>query len=79
MAELMGPDLRSFVRKNQDRITLDNIKQYGISMFMVLHELRKHRIIHADIKPDNFLLTLDLLKIKLTDFGTAFSVDEYSR
>jgi serine/threonine protein kinase len=48
-------------------------------MFMSLHELRKQHIIHADIKPDNFLLTLDLLKIKLTDFGTAFSVDEYNR
>lgn len=44
-------------------------------MFMSLHELRTHKIIHADIKPDNFLLSLDLCKIKLTDFGTAFSVD----
>jgi hypothetical protein len=35
----MGPDLRSFVRKNQDKITLENIRQYGISMFMSLHEL----------------------------------------
>lgn len=75
VAELMGPDLRSFVRKNQDKITLDNIRQYAISMFMSLHELRVHKIIHADIKPDNFLLSLDLSKIKLTDFGTAFSVD----
>jgi serine/threonine-protein kinase PRP4 len=48
-------------------------------MFLSLHELQKHRIIHADIKPDNFLLTLDITRIKLTDFGTAFSVDEYSR
>lgn len=77
-AELMGPDLRSFVRKNQDKITLESIKQYAISMFMSLHELRKNKIIHADIKPDNFLLTQDLSKIKLTDFGTAFSVEEHT-
>jgi serine/threonine-protein kinase PRP4 len=79
VAELMGPDLRSWVRKNQDKVSLESIRQYGIAMFLSLHELQKHRIIHADIKPDNFLLTLDLAKIKLTDFGTAFSVDEYSR
>lgn len=71
----MGPDLRSWVRKNQDKVSLENIRQYGIAMFLSMHELQKHRIIHADIKPDNFLLTLDLAKIKLTDFGTAFSVD----
>lgn len=70
----MGPDLRSYVRKNQDKITLENIKNYAISMFMSLHHLRKNKIIHADIKPDNFLLTLDLTKIKLTDFGTSFYV-----
>ena len=70
----MGPDLRSYVRKNQDKITLDHIKSYAIAMFMSLHHLRKNKIIHADIKPDNFLLTEDLSKIKLTDFGTAFYV-----
>jgi serine/threonine-protein kinase PRP4 len=75
VAELMGPDLRSWVRKNQDKVSLDSIRQYGISFFLSLHELQKHRTIHADIKPDNFLLSLDLSKIKLTDFGTAFSVD----
>lgn len=43
-------------------------------MFMSLHDLRKNKIIHADIKPDNFLYTLDLKKIKLSDFGTSFTV-----
>lgn len=74
----MGPDLRSYTRKNQDRIALEHIKHYAISMFLSLHHLRKHRIIHADIKPDNFLFTLDLHSIKLADFGTAFSIDEHS-
>lgn len=44
-------------------------------MFLSLHELRKNKLIHADIKPDNFLFTVDLKKIKLSDFGTAFGVE----
>lgn len=75
VCELMGPDLRSFTHRNQNKITLENIKQYAISMFMSLHELRKHKIIHADIKPDNFLMTPDLAKIKLSDFGTAYRAE----
>ena len=47
-------------------------------MFMALHQLRKNKIIHADIKPDNFLLTEDLSKIKITDFGTSFYVEEHN-
>lgn len=43
-------------------------------MFMSLYELRKNKIIHADIKPDNFLFTQDMKKIKLSDFGTSFTV-----
>lgn len=47
-------------------------------MFMSLHELRKNKIIHADVKPDNYLYTLDNNKIKLSDFGTSYIVDEHS-
>ena len=47
-------------------------------MFLSLHELRRHKIIHADIKPDNFLLSLDFKTIKLADFGTSFEVEQHS-
>ncbi len=74
----MGEDLRSYVRKHQSTVTLDEIKKYAICMFMSLHELRKNGIIHADIKPDNFLFTNDHVKVKLCDFGTSYKVDEHS-
>ena len=78
VCELMGPDLRSYTRKNQDKIALEHIRQYGISMFMSLHHLRKHKVVHADIEPAHFLMSLDLKTIKLADFGTAFSLEEHS-
>ena len=34
--------------------------------------MKKFKIIHADIKPDNILLSADTKTIKLCDMGTAF-------
>lgn len=78
VCELMAEDLRSYVRKHQHTVNLDEIKKYAISMFMSLHELRKNSIIHADIKPDNYLFTSDHNKVKLCDFGTSYRTDEHS-
>lgn len=47
-------------------------------MFLSLHELRRNKIIHADIKPDNFLMDTTFKKIKLADFGTAFTLEEHT-
>lgn len=47
-------------------------------LFISLAFLRKNKIIHADIKPDNILISYDHKKIKLCDFGTAFGVEECS-
>ena len=47
-------------------------------MFLSLHELRKNKIVHADIKPDNFLMDSSFKSIKLADFGTAFTLEEHS-
>lgn len=33
--------------------------------------MKLHKIMHFDIKPDNILITEDLRKIKLSDFGNA--------
>lgn len=49
---------------------------YATQLFIALSFLRKHRIIHADLKPDNILVQEDLSKIKLCDFGTAFTIEE---
>lgn len=37
VCELMGEDLRSYVRKHQSAVNLDEIRKYAISMFMGLH------------------------------------------
>lgn len=59
------------------------MREYAVCMFMGLHQMRKNKIVHADIKPDNFLLSLTgkvnsknevQTAIKLSDFGTSYSV-----
>jgi len=47
-----------------------------MQLFVALAHLRKHRIIHADIKPDNILISKDTKLLKLCDFGTAFNIEE---
>lgn len=52
------------------------MKKYSIQLFIGLHALRKQRLIHADIKPDNLLFSNDKESVKICDFGTAFPQDE---
>ena len=49
----MSIDLRTYAHKKS--LNLEDIRIFAISMFIISHELEKNKIIHADIKPDNFL------------------------
>merc|ERR1712034_27884 len=46
-------------------------------IFQAIHQCHSNGIIHLDVKPENFLLSLDhksgtpILNLKLTDFGAA--------
>lgn len=40
--------------------------------------MNKNKLIHANIKPENLLFTLDKSSTKICDFGTAFSESEAS-
>lgn len=41
------------------------------AMLSALDHLEQHKIVHKDIKPENILISPDMQKIKLTDFGYA--------
>ena len=53
--ELLGSDIRA--RIGEKLFSLDEVKKYSIHLFIGLHALRKQRLIHADIKPDNLLFS----------------------
>mmetsp|Transcript_41363 Transcript_41363/g.60502 ORF Transcript_41363/g.60502 Transcript_41363/m.60502 type:complete len:715 (+) Transcript_41363:1-2145(+) len=53
-------------------INLTAVKSYARQLFCALNHLAKHRVVHADIKPDNILVSADFSTVKLCDFGSAF-------
>lgn len=43
----------------------------ALQMTIILGDIHRHHIIHKDIKPDNFIIEQQGLKLKLTDFNFA--------
>ena len=53
-------------------INLKAIRSYAKQLLIALQHLARHRIVHADIKPDNILVSANFQSVKLCDFGSAF-------
>ena len=66
--------LKTFGRKVG--ININPVRVYGAQLLTSLCQLRKLRIVHADIKPDNVLVTEDKRKVVLADFGSASDAED---
>jgi serine/threonine-protein kinase PRP4 len=66
--------LKTFGRKVG--ININPVRVYGAQLLTSLCQLRKLRIVHADIKPDNVLVTEDKRKVVLADFGSAADAED---
>lgn len=47
------------------------VGMYTAQLVVALRHLRKHDVLHADVKPDNILVNARRTKVKLCDFGSA--------
>ena len=76
--ELMSINLYEFIKKNNFQgVSLGLIRRFGIQMLTALRFMRKQRVIHCDMKPENVLLMHPKKsRIKVIDFGSSCFKDE---
>lgn len=58
------------------RFKVDDVRQYVKKLLTALAHMHRHKIIHRDIKPNNFLYCAKTKKCALVDFGLAQAVEE---
>ncbi|TEB14655.1 protein serine/threonine kinase, partial [Perkinsus sp. BL_2016] len=71
MEYVEGGDLSSNLEIS-GRFSEETVRSILAQLLLALKELKKHRIVHGDIKLENILYSFEDGRIKLADFGLAF-------
>ncbi|KAJ2614209.1 U4/U6 small nuclear ribonucleoprotein prp4 [Coemansia sp. RSA 1365] len=76
--ELMSMNLREVVRKygRDTGLSLQAVRVYATHLLLALDLLRRCRVLHGDIKPDNCFVSELRNSVKLGDLGSACDVSE---
>ena len=74
----MDMNLRDVLRKfgGTRGLNVKAVQIYARHLLEALGLLKQCRVVHADIKPDNMLVSADKMTLKLADFGCAFEVGQ---
>jgi serine/threonine-protein kinase PRP4 len=60
-------------------LSLEAVRSYFGQLLAAATHLKKHAIIHSDLKPDNILVSRDFNVVQLGDFGSALDVSVSSQ
>eukprot|EP00831_Metopus_contortus_P061997 TRINITY_DN53950_c0_g1_i1.p1 TRINITY_DN53950_c0_g1~~TRINITY_DN53950_c0_g1_i1.p1 ORF type:complete len:246 (+),score=23.34 TRINITY_DN53950_c0_g1_i1:74-739(+) len=76
--EMLGQNLYEYIRDTDFKgLPLDLIKKYAIQLLHSLEFLKKHSIVHCDLKPENVLISRsDKSIVRLIDFGSGCFQEE---
>ena len=71
--ELLGPSLENLFQKFNKKFSLKTACMVGIQMIDRIEFIHSRKIIHRDIKPDNFVIGRGKLShvVYILDFGLA--------
>lgn len=69
--ECLSSTIRDIVRLHTSGIRLAAVRVYASQLIRALALLVRADVVHADVKPDNVLLTADRSQLFLADFGCA--------
>ncbi|KAH7730111.1 CMGC/DYRK/PRP4 protein kinase [Aphelenchoides avenae] len=74
--ENLSMNLRELLKKygNNVGLHMKAVRSYAHQLLLSLKLLKKCNILHADIKPDNILVTENKMTLKLCDFGSSHHV-----
>lgn len=78
VTESMSMNLRDVIKRFGKDVGLNMraVRAYSHQMLLALSLMRKCNIVHADIKPDNILVSENKAVLKVCDLGTAAEVSE---
>jgi len=75
--EPMDRNLREVVKKlGGIGLSIHAVRKFAKQLFTALRHLKKLKILHGDIKPDNILVNEDMTGVKICDFGSAGFLDK---
>ena len=69
--ELLGKSLETLFEEKGSKFSLKTVCMLGVQMITRLEYIHNKHILHRDIKPDNFIIGIDInsYKVYLIDFG----------
>ena len=72
--EMMDMDLGTFIKSRNRTVPIFEVKKIVYEILKGVNHLHENRVFHRDLKPDNVLISKDLTKVKLADFGLSRTV-----
>ncbi|WVQ71125.1 hypothetical protein IAR50_000650 [Cryptococcus sp. DSM 104548] len=78
VTESLSMNLRDVIKRfgNNVGLNMRAVRAYAHQLFLGLSLMRKCEVVHADIKPDNILVTENKTTLKICDLGSAAEITE---